>query len=143
MLGAVYGQPLNPTVNSVDFYNNEGISNYSAMLAGVKHQFSHSFLLDAQYTWSKSMDDGSQPYYEDPYPYNPRLPTAGQTTTWDRPSKYTALWQPLLFHGNSLLEKLVGGWSISGIFNVHSGFPWTPNLLQHRQWQPLLPGQWL
>jgi hypothetical protein len=25
-----------------------------------------------------------------------------------------------------LLEKVAGGWSISGIFNLHSGFPWTP-----------------
>ncbi len=126
VLGAVNGQALNPTVNSVDFYNNEGISNYSAMLAGVKHQFSRSYLLDAQYTWSKSMDDGSQPYYEDPYPYNPRLAYGRSDYNVGQAFKIYGLWQPVLFHGNSLLEKVVGGWSISGIFNLHSGFPWTP-----------------
>ena len=126
VLGAVNGQALNPTVNSVDFYNNEGISNYSAMLAGLKHQFSHSFLLDTQYTWSKSMDDGSQPYYEDPYPYNPRLAYGRSDYNVGQAFKIYGLWQPVLFHGNSLLEKVVGGWSVSGIFNLHSGFPWTP-----------------
>ncbi len=126
VLGAVNGQPLNPTVNSVDYYNNEGKSNYSAMLAGVKHQFSKSYLLDVQYTWSKSMDDGSQPYYEDPYPYNPSLAYGRSDYNVGQAFKIYGLWQPVLFHGNGLLEKVAGGWSISGIFNLHSGFPWTP-----------------
>ena len=37
------------------------------------------------------------------------------------------MWQPVFFHGSrGWLEKIAGGWSISGIFNIHSGFPWTP-----------------
>ena len=27
---------------------------------------------------------------------------------------------------HSWAEKIAGGWSLSGIFNIHSGFPWTP-----------------
>ena len=126
VLGAVAGVPLNPHANSIDYYNNEGFSNYHAMLAGLKHQFSHSFLLDTQYTWSKSMDDGSQPYYQDPYPYDPRLAYGRSDYNVGQAFKIYGLWQPVFFHGNSLLEKAAGGWSISGIFNAHSGFPWTP-----------------
>ncbi|MGI8772258.1 MAG: carboxypeptidase regulatory-like domain-containing protein [Acidobacteriaceae bacterium] len=126
VIGAVFGIPLNPVVNKVDFYNNNGYSNYNAMLAGLKHQFSRSFMLDVQYTWSKSMDDGSQPYYEDPYPYNPRLAYGRSDYNVGQAFKIYGMWQPILFHGNSWLEKLAGGWSISGIFNLHSGFPWTP-----------------
>ncbi len=125
-LAAATGIPLNPTVNSIDYYNNEGHSSYSALLAGVKHQFSHTFLLDTQYTWSKSMDDGSQPYYEDPYPYDPRLAYGRSDYNVGQAFKIYGLWQPVLFRGNHLLEKVAGGWSISGIFNAHSGFPWTP-----------------
>jgi hypothetical protein len=41
--------------------------------------------------------------------------------------KVFAVWQPVFFHGsNSWLEKVAGGWSLSGIFTIHSGFPWTP-----------------
>jgi hypothetical protein len=37
------------------------------------------------------------------------------------------MWQPVFFHGNnSWMEKIAGGWSLSGIFNWHSGFPWSP-----------------
>ena len=34
----------------------------------------------------------------------------------------------MLFHGShSWVEKVAGGWSLSGIWNLHSGFPWNPN----------------
>ena len=71
VLGAAEGIALNPAVNSVDLYSNEGQSNYNALLADVRHQFSKGFSLEAQYTWSKSMDDGSQPQYQTNYPYSP------------------------------------------------------------------------
>jgi Carboxypeptidase regulatory-like domain len=122
-----FGVPLNPIVQTVDFYGAAGNANYNALLAGLKHQFSHSFLLDAQYTWAKSMDDGSQPYYEDPYPFSP-------SRAWGRSDYYVGnafklygLWQPTIFRGShGWLEKVAGGWSLSGILNLHTGFPWTP-----------------
>ena len=126
-IGAVAGVPLNPTVNSVDFYYNEGFSNYNAMLATIKHQFSRGFLLDAQYTWAKSMDNGSQPYYQDPYPYNPHLAYGRSDYNVTDAFKIYGLWQPVFRHGGQdLLDKVVGGWSLSGILNLHTGFPWTP-----------------
>jgi hypothetical protein len=37
------------------------------------------------------------------------------------------MWQPVFFHGNrAWVEKIAGGWSLSGIWNWHSGFPWSP-----------------
>jgi hypothetical protein len=37
--------PLNPQVNGVNYFDNNGYGNYNAMLAGLKHQFSHQFML--------------------------------------------------------------------------------------------------
>ena len=39
----------------------------------VKHQFSHQFMTDAQFSWSKSMDTSSAPYTEQIYPYDLEL----------------------------------------------------------------------
>jgi hypothetical protein len=37
------------------------------------------------------------------------------------------VWAPTIFKDpQSWAERLIGGWTISGILNAHSGFPWTP-----------------
>ncbi|HVZ83581.1 MAG TPA: TonB-dependent receptor [Terracidiphilus sp.] len=127
VLGAVNGIALNPAVNSIDYYGNEGTSNYNALLATLKHQFSHGFLLDAEYTWARSMDTGSQPYYEDPYPYNPHLAWGRSDFNVTDAFKLYGLWQPVFSRGgHDWVDKVIGGWSLSGILNLHTGFPWTP-----------------
>ncbi len=119
--------PLNPAVNVINYFNNEGNANYNAMLATLRHRFSQGFTAEAQYTWSKSMDDGSQPYYEDPYPYNPRLAWGRSDYNVQNAFRAYGLWQPNYFaRGHGLLAKTIGGWSLSGILNIDSGFPWTP-----------------
>ena len=67
------GAPLNPLVNSVSTFGSQGKSNNNMMLAGIKHQFSHTFSAEAQYTWAHSMDTDSGPYSRDPYLYNTQL----------------------------------------------------------------------
>jgi len=125
-VAAAAGIPLNPTLTSVGFYSNNGVANNNSMLAGVKHQFSHSFLLDAQYVWAKSMDQGSQPYYKSPYPNNGALTYGRSDYNVQHAFKLYGMWQPKFFGGNGWLAKVADGWSLSGIFNMHSGFPWTP-----------------
>jgi Carboxypeptidase regulatory-like domain len=119
--------PFNPAVNVVDYFNNEGNSNYNALLATLRHQFSRSYMVEGQYTWSKSLDDGSQPYYEDPYPWNPRLAWGRSDYNVTDAFRLFGLWQPDFFHNqHGWLAKTAGGWSLSGILNLDTGFPWTP-----------------
>jgi hypothetical protein len=97
------------------------------LLADVKHQFSHGFMSDAQFSWSKSLDDSSAPYSEQDYPYNPSLNYGPSDYNVGKAFKLYGMWQPVLFHANkNWAEKVAGGWTLSGIFNWHSGFPWTP-----------------
>jgi hypothetical protein len=126
-IGAANGFSLNPLVTSVNFYQNEGGANNNSLLAGLKHDFSHHFSVNAQFAWAKSMDDGSGPFEEDPYPYQGAYARARSDFNVGKSFKIFGLWQPVIFHGSqSWLEKVVGGWSLSGIFNLHTGFPWTP-----------------
>jgi len=125
---ATKGFPLNPQINGGDFWGVNGRANYNAMLAEIKHQFSRQFMADVQYTWAKSMDTSSAPYSEQYYPYNPGLSYGRSDYNVTNAFKVYGMWQPVLFHGNGLVEKIAGGWSLSGIFNWHSGFPYSPNI---------------
>jgi Carboxypeptidase regulatory-like domain len=125
--GLAQGYPFNPLVNSVQLFGNNGASNNNAMLVGLRHSMAHHFQAEAQFQWAKSMDDGSGPFYQDPYPYAPYLARGRSDYNVGKALKIFGLWQPVFFHGShSWLEKVVGGWSLSGIFNIHTGFPWTP-----------------
>jgi hypothetical protein len=123
---AVKGYPFNPQIGGGDFWGVSGRANYNAMLAELKHQFSHQFQADAQFTFSRCMDTSSAPYSEQPYPFNPDLNYGRCDYNVEKAFKLFGVWQPVFFHGQGWKEKILDGWSLSGIFNIHSGFPWTP-----------------
>jgi hypothetical protein len=124
---ATMGDPFNPQIGGGDYWAGNGRGNYNAMLAELKHQFSHHFSADTQFTWAKCMDTSSGPYFEQPYPYDLNLDYGRCDYNVGKAFKIFGVWQPVLFHSsNAWLEKIAGGWSISGIFNIHSGFPWSP-----------------
>jgi hypothetical protein len=124
---ATLGYPSNPRIGGGDYWGVNGRGNYNAMLAELKHQFSRQFMADAQFTWSKCMDTSSAPYSEQPYPYDLGLNYGRCDYNVGKGFKFFGVWQPVFFHGsNGWIEKIAGGWTLSGIFNIHSGFPWTP-----------------
>ena len=126
-VAAVQGAALNPGVSNVNFYGNGGHGNSNSLLAGLKHQFSHQFMADAEFNWSRSMDTSSAPYSQQYYPYDPSLSYGRSDYDVGKAFKVYGMYQPIFFHGgHAWLEKVAGGWSISGIFNLHSGFPWYP-----------------
>jgi len=124
---ATLGYALNPQIGGGDYWSQSGRANYNAMLAEVKHQFSQHFQADAQFAWSKCMDIDSAPYSEQPYPFDPSLNYGRCDYNVGKAFKVFGVWQPVFFHGsNAWVEKVAGGWTLSGIFNIHSGFPWSP-----------------
>jgi hypothetical protein len=124
---AALGYNLNPQIGGGDYWSVLGSGNYNALLAELRHQFSHQFMADAQFTWSKSMDTSSAPYSEQDYPYQPSLNYGRSDYNVGKAFKLYGMWQPVFFRGShSWMEKIAGGWTVSGIFNIHSGFPWTP-----------------
>jgi hypothetical protein len=119
--------PLNPEVNNLDVWTNDVNANYNALLTELQHHFSNTFELDAQYTFSRSMDDGSYDYNIGDYPFNRQLEYGPSDYDATHNFKLWGLWSPRIFRGsNGWMEKVVGGWTLSGIWTAHSGFPWTP-----------------
>jgi hypothetical protein len=123
---ATKGFAFNPQISGGDFWDLSGRGNYNAMLAELKHNFSHGLMADGQFTWSKCMDTSSAPFSLQPYPFNSSLDYGRCDYNVGKAFKLYGVWQPVFFHGQGWKEKILDGWSLSGIFNIHSGFPWTP-----------------
>jgi len=93
----------------------------------LKHQFSHSFSAEGQFTWAHSEDTNSGPYSRSPYLFDPHFSYGRSDFDMNKYFKMFGVWQPGFFHaGNNWMEKAAGGWTLSGILNLHSGFGWTP-----------------
>jgi len=121
------GIALNPMITDVDYYAQDGNAKFNALLTELQHRFSHSFELDMQYRFSKSMDNESGPYSISNYQWDSRADWGPSDYDVTHAFKLWGIYSPTLFHGSSnWLEKAFGGWSFSGIWNAHSGFPWTP-----------------
>jgi len=124
---AALGYSLNPQIGGGDLWSVSGHANYNALLAEVKHQFSRQFMADAQFLWAKSLDTSSAPYTEQMYPYNVDINYGPSDYNVGKAFKLYGMWQPVFFNGNrKWLEKIAGGWTLSGILTLHSGFPWSP-----------------
>ena len=117
----------NPKLNFIDWYADSGASSFNSMLAELEHQFARNFQIDAQYRWSKSLDNGSGPYTMPDYQFLPGYNWGPSDFDSRNMFKLWGLWSPVIFRGqNNWMEKLAGGWTFSGIMNWHSGFPFNP-----------------
>jgi hypothetical protein len=118
--------PLNPQVSNLYWFENDGNASYNAMLAEISHSFAKQFQFDAQYRWANNIDEGSNSYSIGEYPYGLQYRRGPADFDVRHNVKMYGVWSPDLFKGHGLASKLLGGWQISGIFNWHTGFPWTP-----------------
>ena len=119
--------PFNPNVSGITYYDDNGSARFNALLLGVRHAFSQSFQVETQYRLSHSVDPGSNAYESSYYQWNLRTGYSASDFDTRHAFKIFGTWSPTIFRGShSWAEKIAGGWTISGIFNAHTGFPWTP-----------------
>jgi hypothetical protein len=155
------GQPGNPLCQYYPvggpnaFYNQQyvslfalrsiGFSNYNALQATLRHQMSHGFQFDLNYTYSKSIDlcsdaervgnssalnfsGGCQMFNA----WSPYLFRA--VSDFDTTNQFNANWivdlpfgqrRAIAAHVNKAVDAVIGGWQLSGLFRWTSGFPYT------------------
>lgn len=106
-------------------------SSYHAMQLSMERRVSNGFSLEANYTWSATIDELSEdttPGQSGSIP-NPlsRLANRGRSD-FDNPHRFVAsyVWiLPTLKDAQPFLRAVLGGWESSGIVTLRNGFPFT------------------
>jgi hypothetical protein len=134
--GAIFypaGSPLsNPKVAATTTWWSSGHSNYNALALDVNHRLAHGLQIRGVYTFSKSLDDGtawnSSVGANAPgfvmYPPNPRIDWGLSTYDVRHLASINGSWELPFLRAN----RFLGGWTLSAIASIQSGFPFTPQL---------------
>jgi len=122
---------LNPQIQNYNRFTNDTNGSYNALLTELQYRFSDTFQIDGQYTFAKAEDNYSGDFHGDfdqgVFPFSRQSEFAPSDYDVRHNFKLYGVWTPRFFHGDhSWLEKIAGGWTLTGIFNAHTGFPWTP-----------------
>jgi len=122
---------IDPRFNAITLIEGFGSANYNALGVELNKRFSRGHQFQVSYTWSKSIDDGSDALNvvvnDNPYLQNPfDLRNSRSVSQFDIPHRLVVnhVWQPQWATGlTGVTGKLVHGWGFSGIFQTQSGFP--------------------
>ena len=119
---------------SVDLKSDIGSSTYHGLLASIERRFTNGLSFQGRYTWSHSINDGSVGGGESNGPENVNcLPCDKGPSVFDVRNNVTAnaVYELPFGRGKTYLnsggalEKVFGGWSVSGVGLWHTGHPLT------------------
>jgi hypothetical protein len=137
------GTKLNPHFGMMQFLAFRADSKYNGLQLSATKRYSHGVLVQAQYTFSRSIDDASSndSVFQSQFGSSPQDPfnIAGERglSSFDIRHNFVAnlLWDLPIGPSHSLggsskgfEGKLLGGWQLGGILSVRSGFPFTLGL---------------
>ncbi|MBV9574760.1 MAG: TonB-dependent receptor, partial [Acidobacteriales bacterium] len=134
-LDQYYPNPANPDpFGSVDIKRDIGSSSYNALGVTLERRFVQGLSLQARYTWSHSINDGSVGGGESNGPENVTcLPCDNGPSIFDIRHNITvnSVYELPFGHGKAFLNgpgafgKILSGWTLSGIGLWHTGHPLT------------------
>ncbi|HTA43223.1 MAG TPA: carboxypeptidase-like regulatory domain-containing protein [Bryobacteraceae bacterium] len=103
----------------------DGFSSYNSMQVTVRKQFSRGFTFQGAYTYSKTMSDQYNNVSNSNYAGN--LAQQYGPTEYSRPQRFVANYSYDLPFGShtGAMQKLLGGWNVSGVTVVQGGAPIT------------------
>jgi hypothetical protein len=107
--------------------DNHGSSIYHSLQANLNRRLSHGLLFGVAYTWSKSMDYGSDQSYQLPDIYNPKSNWGPSDFDIRNTLVVNYVWN--IPYGNNFDNRFVkgtlGNWQLSGTTQAQSGEPFT------------------
>ena len=130
----------NPNAGPVDLLDNGAFTDYNSLQVEVRRRFSQGFLLQANYTFSKALTDSQGTVSNlsnlaqnrfDPFLdiLNPDLEFSRSITDQTHAFNLNAVYQlpfgagRAFFNQGGLVDKIIGGFQISGILQIGSGSP--------------------
>jgi outer membrane receptor protein involved in Fe transport len=129
-------QPLRPypQFDNITLSENIATSTYHSGQARISRRFQRGVMLDASYTFAKSIDNASDFNSGDPSEqvlnaYNLRRQRA--VSSFDVPHRFTASAQyaiPVPGTVSGRARAIFSGWTLNGLITVQSGQPFTPYL---------------
>jgi hypothetical protein len=125
-----------PAFGLVEYRDDNGISNYNSMEATLDKRFRRGYTIRAAYTFSKSLDNSFEHLTSggsNSFPQNARdLHSWYGLSDFDVRHRFVAngIWELPFGSGRKYFQQglsavLLGGWELSGDFNVRSGKPYT------------------
>jgi len=127
----------NFSAGALELIETNAVSNYNALQANVTRRLDHGLELTASYTWAHSLDDASSATgtsinssFTGSNPYDFRAEYA--SSDFDIRNNLVAAFSYALpfksAHWRNPAGKILGGWSLEGIFTAQTGVPYTPLL---------------
>jgi outer membrane receptor protein involved in Fe transport len=122
--------------NNAVYHEPEMRSNYNSLQLHAEKRFHQGLYLLSNFTWAKSLDDGTFGPGDgngNQFCFSCNYGPTGAVRPWTWIS--AANWELPFGHGRAYANSLsragdavIGGWALSGIFNFESGLPFTPYL---------------
>jgi hypothetical protein len=130
----LHARPI-PAMSGFPSVTWDGWEKYNALALTFTQRVWHGFTLNSTYTWSKALDDASNPGADNAGPNFPQDPSnlAAEKglSDFDHRNRFvTNFLYRLPFLGNSegWIHTAFSGWEVGGIWTLQSGAPFTVNL---------------
>ena len=133
----------NPNLANTTSWVSQGSSAYHALEVDLRRSLANGLAFRANYTYARNLDNGSAwnssvsantPAFVS-YPNDPRLDWGPAATDLRHVAAFNASYDLPFGNGKAfmagtgpLADRVVSGWTLSGIASVQSGFPFTPQL---------------
>jgi hypothetical protein len=122
---------LNPSVGDIFSFTPDTNTDFNALTSQFEHRFHHGVSANVQYTYSRSVDqlsaEGPGFVTNQTYPIDDRTERGPSDYDATHNFRVYGVWDlPIFRSRKDFLGSVLGGWELNGIFQFHSGFPWTP-----------------
>ena len=132
--GSAHVRPI-PSLSGFQSVTWDGWEKYHALTLNFTQRILHGLVLDSNYTWSKALDNASNPGANNAgsnLPQDPANQAAEKgLSDFDHRHRFVTsfLYElPFLRNSDAWMRNAFGGWQVGGIYTLESGSPFTVNL---------------